>query len=48
LSTSAEIRFEPRLAKFGRWDDGLGTGDPAVEREDQKAARMVQSICKGC
>jgi hypothetical protein len=26
----------------------LGTGDPAVEREDQKAARMVQSICKGC
>jgi len=26
----------------------LGTGDPAVEREDQKAARMVQSICRGC
>lgn len=26
----------------------LGTGDPAVDREDQKAARMVQSICKGC
>jgi hypothetical protein len=26
----------------------LGTGDPAVDREDQKAARMVTSICKGC
>jgi hypothetical protein len=26
----------------------LGTGDPAVDREDQKAARMVMSICKGC
>jgi hypothetical protein len=26
----------------------LGTGDPAVDREDQRAARMVQSICKGC
>jgi hypothetical protein len=26
----------------------LGTGDPAVAREDRKAARMVQSICKGC
>jgi hypothetical protein len=26
----------------------LGTGDPAVDREDQKAARIVQSICKGC
>jgi hypothetical protein len=26
----------------------LGTGDPGVDREDQKAARMVQSICKGC
>jgi hypothetical protein len=26
----------------------LGTGDPAVEREDRKAARMVSSICKGC
>jgi hypothetical protein len=25
-----------------------GTGDPAVDREDQKAAWMVQSICKGC
>jgi hypothetical protein len=26
----------------------LGTGDPAVEREDRKAARMVTSICRGC
>jgi hypothetical protein len=26
----------------------LGTGDPAVEQEDRKAARMVSSICKGC
>jgi hypothetical protein len=26
----------------------LGTGDPVVDREDQKAARMVTSICKGC
>jgi hypothetical protein len=26
----------------------LGTGDPAVDQEDRKAARMVSSICKGC
>jgi hypothetical protein len=26
----------------------LGTGDPAVEQEDRKAARMISSICKGC
>jgi hypothetical protein len=26
----------------------LGTGDPAVEREDRRAARMISSICKGC
>jgi hypothetical protein len=26
----------------------LGTGDPAVDREDRKAARTVSSICKGC
>jgi hypothetical protein len=26
----------------------LGTGDPAVEQEDRKAARMVNSICRGC
>jgi uncharacterized membrane protein len=26
----------------------LGTGDPATDREDRKAARMVESICKGC
>ena len=26
----------------------LGTGDPAVDEEDRKAARMVSSICKGC
>jgi hypothetical protein len=26
----------------------LGTGDPAVDREDAKAAKMVQSICRGC
>ncbi len=26
----------------------LGTGDPAVEKEDRKAARMISSICRGC
>lgn len=26
----------------------LGTGDPAVDREDEKAARVVTSICRGC
>jgi hypothetical protein len=26
----------------------LGTGDPAVDRKDRKAAQMVTSICKGC
>jgi hypothetical protein len=26
----------------------LGTGDPAVDREDARVARMVQSICRGC
>jgi hypothetical protein len=26
----------------------LGTGDPAVDQEDKKAARMITSICKGC
>jgi hypothetical protein len=26
----------------------LGTGDPAVDREDRKAASMISSICKGC
>jgi hypothetical protein len=26
----------------------LGTGDPAVDREDRKAARMISSICRGC
>ena len=26
----------------------LGTGDPAVEQEDRKAARMISSICRGC
>ncbi|MDB5605652.1 MAG: hypothetical protein JWP25_2552 [Bradyrhizobium sp.] len=26
----------------------LGTGDPAVDQEDKKAARMVTSVCKGC
>jgi hypothetical protein len=26
----------------------LGTGDPAVDAEDRKAASMVSSICKGC
>jgi hypothetical protein len=26
----------------------LGTGDPAVDAEDRKAAAMVSSICKGC
>jgi hypothetical protein len=26
----------------------LGTGDPAVDAEDERAAKMVHSICKGC
>jgi hypothetical protein len=26
----------------------LGTGDPAVDREDRRAARMISSICRGC
>ena len=26
----------------------LGTGDPAVDREDARVAKMVQSICHGC
>jgi hypothetical protein len=26
----------------------LGTGNPAVDREDARAAKMVQSICRGC
>jgi hypothetical protein len=26
----------------------LGTGDPAVDKEDRKAARMISSICRGC
>jgi hypothetical protein len=26
----------------------LGTGDPAVEKEDARAARMIGSICRGC
>jgi hypothetical protein len=26
----------------------LGTGNPAVDAEDRKAARIVSSICKGC
>jgi hypothetical protein len=26
----------------------LGTGDPAVDAEDRKAAAMISSICKGC
>ncbi len=26
----------------------LGSGDPAVDREDRKAARMISSICRGC
>jgi hypothetical protein len=26
----------------------LGTGDPAVDREDRKAAQMIHSICRGC
>ena len=25
----------------------LGTGDPAVDREDARVAKMVQSICRG-
>ncbi|WJR75078.1 hypothetical protein [Bradyrhizobium sp. NP1] len=27
---------------------GLGTGDPVVDREDARVAKMVQSICRGC
>lgn len=26
----------------------LGTGNPAVDREDARVARMVHSICRGC
>lgn len=26
----------------------LGTGNPAVDREDAKVARMIGSICRGC
>ena len=26
----------------------LGTGNPAVDREDAKVAKMVKSICRGC
>jgi hypothetical protein len=26
----------------------LGTGDPAVDKEDRKAERMISSICRGC
>jgi hypothetical protein len=26
----------------------LGTGDPAVDREDAKVSRMIGSICRGC
>jgi hypothetical protein len=26
----------------------LGTGDPAVDREDKAVGRMVKSICRGC
>jgi hypothetical protein len=26
----------------------LGTGDPAVDAEDRKAAAMISSICRGC
>ena len=26
----------------------LGTGDPAVDKEDARVARMIGSICRGC
>jgi uncharacterized membrane protein len=26
----------------------LGTGDPAVDREDARVAKTVKSICRGC
>jgi hypothetical protein len=26
----------------------LGTGNPAVDKEDAKVARMISSICRGC
>jgi hypothetical protein len=26
----------------------LGTGNPAVDREDARVAKMVRSICRGC
>jgi hypothetical protein len=26
----------------------LGTGNPAVDREDARVARVVHSICRGC
>jgi hypothetical protein len=26
----------------------LGTGNPAVDREDKRVGKMVESICRGC
>jgi hypothetical protein len=26
----------------------LGTGNPAVDRQDKKVSKIVQSICRGC
>jgi len=26
----------------------LGTGNPAVDKEDARVSRMVESICRGC
>ncbi|WP_024509711.1 hypothetical protein [Bradyrhizobium sp. ARR65] len=26
----------------------LGTGNPAVDREDARVSKMVESICRGC
>ncbi|SDS27886.1 hypothetical protein [Bradyrhizobium canariense] len=26
----------------------LGTGNPAVDQEDQRVAKMIKSICRGC
>jgi hypothetical protein len=28
--------------------NSLGTGNPAVDREDKRVAKIVGSICRGC
>jgi hypothetical protein len=35
-------------AGSGTKGPALGTGNPVVDREDARVAKMVQSICRGC